>query len=154
MDSSRIVPTFEANEITGVIMNEHLMEALRRLRKNATDNNVDRRLVTNVLLQFITTPRADAKRFEMLSLLASILSWNDSEREKAGLQRSTQGGSKRAGSRTVSAQHMKGKAPELDNTDETEVWLPHLIYKGNEYTEDSCLVVLAAMGRVSTQRIQ
>ncbi len=68
----------------GVIMNEHLMEALRRLRKNSTDNNVDRRLVTNVLLQFLATPRADVKRFEMLSLLATILSWSDVEREKAG----------------------------------------------------------------------
>ncbi|KAF9078828.1 hypothetical protein BDP27DRAFT_1310245 [Rhodocollybia butyracea] len=71
-----------------VIINEHLMEALRRLRKNSSDTNVDRRLVTNVVLSFLTTPRADAKRFEMLSLLASILSWSDIEREKAGLQRS------------------------------------------------------------------
>lgn len=45
------------------------------------------RLVTNVLLQFLTTPRADPKRFEMLSILATILSWEDDEREKAGLQR-------------------------------------------------------------------
>lgn len=67
--------------------NEHLTEALRRLRKNSSDNNVDRRLVTNILLSFLTTRRADSKRFEMLSLLATILSWNDAEREKAGLQR-------------------------------------------------------------------
>lgn len=51
-----------------------------------------RRLVTNILLQFITTPRADPKRFEMLSLLATILSWEDEEREKAGLQRVGGGG--------------------------------------------------------------
>lgn len=70
-----------------VIINEHLMEALRRLRRNSTETNVDRRLVTNVLLSFLTTPRADSKRFEMLSLLASILSWSEQEREKAGLQR-------------------------------------------------------------------
>ncbi|KAG5349513.1 hypothetical protein C0989_003342 [Termitomyces sp. Mn162] len=70
-----------------VILNEHLMEALRRLRRNSTDTNVDRRLVTNVLLAFLSTPRADPKRFEMLSLLATILSWTDPEREKAGLQR-------------------------------------------------------------------
>ncbi|KAF7344534.1 Guanylate kinase [Mycena sanguinolenta] len=70
-----------------IIINEHLMEALRRLRRNSTDTNVDRRLVTNVLLSFLTTPRADPKRFEMLSLLASVLSWSDPEREKAGLQR-------------------------------------------------------------------
>ena len=76
-----------------VTLNEHLMEALRRLRRNAADTSVDRRLVTNVLLQFITTPRADPKRFEMLGLMASILQWSDQERECAGLQRSFTAGS-------------------------------------------------------------
>ncbi|TYJ57564.1 hypothetical protein B9479_001646 [Cryptococcus floricola] len=70
-----------------VINNEHLTEALRRLRKNQSDNNVDRRLVTNILLSFLTAPRGDTKRFEILSLLSTILSWDDTEREKAGLQR-------------------------------------------------------------------
>ncbi|OCF56634.1 hypothetical protein L486_05487 [Kwoniella mangroviensis CBS 10435] len=70
-----------------VVNNEHLTEALRRLRKNSSDNNVDRRLVTNILLSFLTTSRGDTKRFEMLSLLSTILSWDDNEREKAGLQR-------------------------------------------------------------------
>lgn len=50
-----------------------------------------RRLVTNLLLQFLTTPRADAKRFEMLSLIASVLQWSDDERETAGLQRNGSG---------------------------------------------------------------
>src|SRR5258706_1085526 len=76
-----------------VTLNEHLMEALRRLRRNAADTSVDRRLITNVLLQFITTPRADPKRFEMLGLMASILQWSDQERELAGLQRSVTAGS-------------------------------------------------------------
>ncbi|CAK9782195.1 hypothetical protein CC85DRAFT_325323 [Cutaneotrichosporon oleaginosum] len=74
-----------------VVTNEHLTEALRRLRKNQSDNNVDRRLVTNILLSFLTTARADSKRFEMLSLLSTILSWDDEEREKAGLQRAPKG---------------------------------------------------------------
>ncbi|KAG5220119.1 Guanylate kinase [Salix suchowensis] len=65
-----------------VIINEHLMEALRRLRRNSSEVNVDRRLVSNVLLSFLTTPRGDAKRFEMLGLLATVLSWSDAERRK------------------------------------------------------------------------
>ncbi|TBU23076.1 hypothetical protein BD309DRAFT_1011745 [Dichomitus squalens] len=105
-----------------VIMNEHLMEALRRLRRSSSDTNVDRRLVTNVLLSFLTTPRADSKRFEMLSLLSTILQWTDDEREKAGLQRSgalqpSSGGSLwgRSGASSPSA-----KPAELQKTDETE----------------------------------
>ncbi|KAJ9099026.1 hypothetical protein QFC20_005783 [Naganishia adeliensis] len=88
-----------------VLTQEHLTEALRRLRRNTSDVNVDRRLVTNVLLQFIATPRADPKRFEMLSLLATILSWEDSERERAGLQRA--GGSTTPGGRKASSARRK-----------------------------------------------
>ncbi|KAA1472521.1 hypothetical protein DENSPDRAFT_838815 [Dentipellis sp. KUC8613] len=113
-----------------VIINEHLMEALRRLRRNSSDTNVDRRLVTNVLLQFLTTPRADAKRFEMLNLLSSILSWNDNERERAGLQRGT--GAPSAGGMLFSRTSPgKSRPPELDRTDETEsfsrLWVEFLL---------------------------
>ncbi|KAF8069173.1 hypothetical protein FPV67DRAFT_1607506 [Lyophyllum atratum] len=75
-----------------VILNEHLITALRRLRLTSTSTNVDRRLVTNVLLSFLATPRADPKRFEMLALLASVLAWTEAEREKAGLQRAQNAG--------------------------------------------------------------
>ncbi|KAJ7461844.1 hypothetical protein B0H11DRAFT_1735726 [Mycena galericulata] len=115
-----------------IIINEHLMEALRRLRRNSTDNNVDRRLVTNVLLSFLTTPRADAKRFEMLSLLASILSWSDPEREKAGLQRAHEGLAP-ASSSFWGRRSSTSSAPkaELDKTDETEsfsrLWVEFLL---------------------------
>ncbi|PSR99309.1 hypothetical protein PHLCEN_2v4168 [Hermanssonia centrifuga] len=115
-----------------VIMNEHLMEALRRLRRSSTDTNVDRRLVTNVLLSFLTTPRADSKRFEMLTLLSSILQWNDDEREKAGLQRKN-GALPSTGSLIWgrSSNAGKGKSPELEKTDETEsfsrLWVEFLL---------------------------
>ena len=99
-------------------MNDHLMEALRRLRRSSTDTNVDRRLVTNVLLSFLTTPRADSKRFEMLSLLSSILSWNDDEREKAGLQKK---GGPAPSSGSIWGRATSPKGPELEKNDETEV---------------------------------
>ncbi|KAI8972800.1 hypothetical protein BD414DRAFT_425485 [Trametes punicea] len=120
-----------------VIMNEHLMEALRRLRRSSSDTSVDRRLVTNVLLAFLTTPRADSKRFEMLSLLATILSWTDDEREKAGLQRSS---SATQSSSTSSFPSLFGRSStsspasrpaELEKTDETEsfsrLWVEFLL---------------------------
>ena len=106
-------------------MNEHLMEALRRLRQSSTDTNVDRRLVNNVLLSYLSTPRGDAKRFEMLSLLATILSWTDDERERAGLQR--KGGPAPAPAMSAVAGFFSRGSPtrtrnlELEKTDETEV---------------------------------
>jgi hypothetical protein len=80
-----------------VVNNEHLTEALRRLRKSSSDSNVDRRLVTNILLAFLGAKRGDSKRFEMLNILATILSWDDAEREKAGLQRMGTGAGPGAG---------------------------------------------------------
>lgn len=118
-------------------MNEHLIEALRRLRKSSSDTNVDRRLVTNVLLSFLSTPRADPKRFEILGLLATILGWEDAEREKAGLIRgqgtissagATGNGASGGGGifwgRGVNgtASPSKSKSIELEKTDETEVY--------------------------------
>lgn len=115
-------------------MNEHLIEALRRLRKSSSDTNVDRRLVTNVLLSFLSTPRADPKRFEMLGLLGTILGWNDVEKEKAGLIRSLGASNGGATANGVSggsglfwgkgingaASPSKSKNMELEKTDETE----------------------------------
>ena len=98
-----------------VIINEHLKEALRRLRRGATNTNVDRRLVTNILLTFLNTPREDTKRFEILILLASILSWSDEERMRAGLQRTG------ANSASIANSPARPRPLELDKTDETEV---------------------------------
>ncbi|KIJ36802.1 hypothetical protein M422DRAFT_178917, partial [Sphaerobolus stellatus SS14] len=117
-----------------VILNEHLTEAIRRLRKGASDTNVDRRLVTNVFLSFLTTPRADTKRYEMLSLLASILSWTDAEREKAGLQRT-------AGSSLLSRVTGRTHSTELERTDETEsfsnMWVEFLLKEANQGSQGS-----------------
>jgi hypothetical protein len=79
--------------------------------------------VTNILLQFIVTPRADPKRFEMLSLLATILSWEDGEREKAGLQRVGGGGGpsglRRKTSDTGSPAKSNAKGKEKENAPDT-----------------------------------
>ncbi|KAH6918117.1 hypothetical protein BKA70DRAFT_1456482 [Coprinopsis sp. MPI-PUGE-AT-0042] len=130
----------------GVIMNEHLVEALRRLRKNSSETNVDRRLVTNIILSFITTPRGDTKRFEMLNLLSSILSWGDAERERAGLQKQqTSGGGGGGGvlsppaatgfwGRSLSSGGQSAsvfKTPDIAKSDETEsfsrLWVEFLL---------------------------
>lgn len=137
------------------MINEHLIEALRRLRKNSSESNVDRRLVTNVLLSFITTPRADPKRFEMLQLLSSILSWTDAEREKAGLQRMGTAGAPQQNSggsafwsRSISG---SGSQPaELDKADETEV--NHLHGLSVTIAHSLLAVILSALGGVPPHR--
>jgi len=127
-----------------ITLNEHLMEALRRLRRNAADTSVDRRLITNILLQFITTPRADPKRFEMLGLLASILQWSDQERERAGLQRSVIAGGGARG---------KGRVAE-EKIEESEVGrhLSSVLYSMWAKLT-SATVLLPNVGRISPQRV-
>jgi hypothetical protein len=129
------------------------MEALRRLRRSSSDTNVDRRLVTNVLLAFLTTPRADAKRFEMLSLLATVLSWSDPERERAGLQRAQSSitPSPSFWSRS-STGNSSAKGHELDKTDETEVRPPLVIFASCFDVTPNYLVFLSSLGGVSPHR--
>jgi len=43
--------------------------------------------MTNFLIQFLSLPREDTKRFEILNIISSILEWNDEQRQKAGLTR-------------------------------------------------------------------
>ncbi|CAE6408044.1 unnamed protein product [Rhizoctonia solani] len=126
-----------------VIMNEHLTIALRKLRSSAmnSSSSVDRELVSNILLSFLSAPRTDGTRFEMLTILANVLGWGEGEREKAGLQRSggsgaiTPIGTGIVG-RKLSTASAGGKALELDGTDETDsfskMWVEFLLKEANQ----------------------
>ncbi|KOS18631.1 GRIP domain-containing protein [Escovopsis weberi] len=70
-----------------IILNEHLTKALRYLKKTKPEDNVDRQVVTNHLLHFLTLDRGDAKRFQVLQVMAGYLNWTDEQREQAGLAR-------------------------------------------------------------------
>ncbi|KAG8715004.1 hypothetical protein FRC11_006160 [Ceratobasidium sp. 423] len=126
-----------------VIINEHLTIALRKLRASAasSSSSVDRELVSNILLAFLSAPRTDGTRFEMLTVLANVLGWNEAEREKAGLQRSggsgaiTPIGTGIVG-RKASTASAGGKALELDGSDETDsfskMWVEFLLKEANQ----------------------
>ncbi|KAG8905638.1 hypothetical protein FRC01_008285 [Tulasnella sp. 417] len=121
-----------------VIANEHLTEALRRLRKNSSDENVDRRLITNVILSYLTTARGDSKRFEMLSLLASILSWSDPERETAGLQKQSAASKQQAplGRKTSGALGGRPSPLDVPKQEESEsfskLWVEFLLKESTQ----------------------
>lgn len=46
-----------------------------------------RQVVTNHLLHFIALDRGDPKKFQVLQLIAALLSWTDEQKEQAGLAR-------------------------------------------------------------------
>ena len=70
-----------------VILNEHLTRALRLLKRGKPEDNVDRHLVTNYLMQFLALDRSDAKKFQILQLIAALLGWSEEQKEQAGLVR-------------------------------------------------------------------
>ncbi|KAK2854384.1 hypothetical protein FQN49_005145 [Arthroderma sp. PD_2] len=70
-----------------VTLNEHLTKALRFLKKGKPEDNVDRNLVTNHFLHFLSLDRSDPKKFQILQLIAALLAWTDEQREQAGLAR-------------------------------------------------------------------
>jgi len=71
----------------GELLNDHLTKALRFLKQRKPEDMVDRQLVTNHFLHFITLDRSDPKKFQVLQLIAALLSWTDEEKEQAGLAR-------------------------------------------------------------------
>ncbi|KAI8843591.1 hypothetical protein BC829DRAFT_400983 [Chytridium lagenaria] len=68
-----------------ISLESYLAEAIRRA--GSPDNVVDRRLISNLVVQFLSTARADTKRFEMLSVIASVLRLTDEDKVKIGLLR-------------------------------------------------------------------
>ncbi|ATY64393.1 Golgi matrix [Cordyceps militaris] len=96
-----------------IILNDHLTKALRYLKKTKPEENVDRQVVTNHLLHFLTLDRGDVKRFQVLQIMAGYLDWTDEQREQAGLSRpGGSGGSLRL---PVSPFHRTPSSPSLHN---------------------------------------
>ncbi|OZJ03906.1 hypothetical protein BZG36_03283 [Bifiguratus adelaidae] len=70
-----------------VILNEHLVEAMRRLKETSGENNVDGRLISNLLITFVKAPRADRKRYDTLNIMASVLDFTEEQKAEVGLIR-------------------------------------------------------------------
>ncbi|KAJ3196466.1 hypothetical protein HK101_008873 [Irineochytrium annulatum] len=68
-----------------ISLESYLAEAVRRA--GSAENQVDRRLISNLLVQFLATSRGDTKRFEMLSVIANVLRLSDEDKVKVGLLR-------------------------------------------------------------------
>ncbi|KAG7806786.1 hypothetical protein KL921_004580 [Ogataea angusta] len=68
-----------------IVLNEHLMKAMKLVKKESTTETVDRELISNLLISFLQIPRADAKKFEVLQLISNFLNWDDEKKRHAGL---------------------------------------------------------------------
>lgn len=70
-----------------ISLQENLSKSMRELLKLSQSDTVDRPVISNMLLTFLSLPRTDTKRFEILQLISHILDWDDDQRVQAGLAR-------------------------------------------------------------------
>ncbi|AMD22717.1 HHL053Wp [Eremothecium sinecaudum] len=68
-----------------IILNEHLTKALALIKHSNNSESVDKELISNLLISFVSIPRADPKKFEVLELISSFLNWDDDKKMQAGL---------------------------------------------------------------------
>lgn len=68
-----------------IILNEHLTKALSMLKQSSDSESVDKELISNLLISFVSIPRADPRKFEVLELISSFLNWDDDKKRQAGL---------------------------------------------------------------------
>ncbi|KAI8142466.1 hypothetical protein BJV82DRAFT_516630, partial [Fennellomyces sp. T-0311] len=119
-----------------IILNEHLIEAMRRLKEESNDSNVDRQLIANLISGFFLAPRGDQKRFEILSIIASVLQMSDEQKEHIGLIRPNKNSqapfspnSSPPGSLTARQQQ------QSNNTQQsfTDAWISFLLKESSAY---------------------
>ncbi|KAI5285713.1 hypothetical protein KEM54_000354 [Ascosphaera aggregata] len=95
-----------------VTLNEHLTKALKFLKKGRVEDNVDRHLVTNYLLQFLSLDRSDPKKFQVLQLIGALLGWGDAyERTENNSEEKEQAGLARPGSTTHASSSSSSSSP-------------------------------------------
>lgn len=75
-----------------ITLNDHLSKAMKLIQKNSQGDTVDKQLVSNMFLSFLSLPRADSKRFEILQLISNFLSWDEEQKVQAGLARTSDSG--------------------------------------------------------------
>lgn len=75
-----------------IVLNDHLTKALKFIMKTKPEESIDRQIITNHLIQFLSLDRSDPKKFQILQVIAGLLNWTDEQREQAGLSRPGGGG--------------------------------------------------------------
>ncbi|KAJ1893655.1 hypothetical protein LPJ66_005624, partial [Kickxella alabastrina] len=69
------------------VLKDHLNESMHRLREESSEFNLDKRVITNLIVGFLALPYGDSKRFEILQLMSSILQFSEEQQQKVGLIR-------------------------------------------------------------------
>ena len=80
-----------------IVLNDHLTRALKYLKKIQPESQVDRQIISNYFIQFLSLDRGDQKRFQILQIISGYLNWTDDEKAKVGLMKGGGGGTSVSG---------------------------------------------------------
>ncbi|CAO3681002.1 unnamed protein product [Rhizopus stolonifer] len=114
-----------------IILNEHLVEAMRKLKEETSEDNVDRQLITNLLVGFLNAPHGDRKKYDILSIISNVLHLNEEEKERIGLSRPKQS----LGSPAIVEQ------PAAESF--TDAWISFLLKESNPLRRNRSAVTLS-----------
>eukprot|EP00842_Homolaphlyctis_polyrhiza_P002551 jgi/Hompol1/3297/HPOL_006457-RA len=109
---------------------------MRRMRSGGAEESVDRKLIANLIVGFLSASRGDSKRFEILNLISSVLKFSDEEKFKVGLSR-TQGASQSlAGAVPSTSGASGGGTGSSTGVSFTDMWISFLLKETQQAVHD------------------
>lgn len=124
-----------------IILNEHLVEAMRKLKEETSENNVDRQLITNLLVGFFMAPRGDRKRYDILTIISNVLQLTEEQKEQIGLSRPKNGGSATPGAGFGPTSPVLEKPPQKESF--TDAWISFLLKESSPLRRNRSAVTLS-----------
>jgi hypothetical protein len=165
-----------------IILNEHLVEAMKRIKEGVSDTSVDRyvhiyslfqllccqchcnqlthcmcrQLITNLFVGFLVAPRGDRKRYDILNVIASVLQLSDEQKAQIGLIRP--GSGRPSAGHTPSPQGWMsptgGIGEEDDKESFTDAWISFLLKEANRGTGSRQSLSSASTPRASMDNME
>lgn len=124
-----------------IILNEHLVEAMRKLKEETSESNVDRQLITNLLVGFFMAPRGDRKRYDILTIISNVLQLTEEQKEQIGLSRPKNGGSTTPGAGFGPTSPVLEKPPQKESF--TDAWISFLLKESSPLRRNRSAVALS-----------
>ncbi|KAL0141738.1 Golgi matrix protein [Mucor lusitanicus] len=127
-----------------IILNEHLVEAMRKLKEETSESNVDRQLITNLLVGFLMAPRGDRKRYDILTIISNVLQLTEEQKEQIGLSRpkhGSPGGNSNTTAFSPITSPILDKPPQKESF--TDAWISFLLKESSPLRRNRSAVTLS-----------
>jgi len=66
-------------------ISQHLQNSLQLVKRATSTEQIDKELISNLFATFVTIPRGEGRKYEVLELISSFLDWDDLRKKEVGL---------------------------------------------------------------------